>query len=116
VIGKLLTEGLLEEIQANGALPIWRRDDTEGPFALRITKHGLKAVTDTPQFAAIARLISEVADRGAELTGYLLAFARKQPLQPRETDINGLMTEARQYERPCPYRKPYPASEQARIG
>ena len=60
VIGKLLTEDLLEEIQANGSLPIWRRDETEGPFALRITKHGLKAiqVEDAPN--------AEPADAAAE--------------------------------------------------
>jgi len=50
-------------------------------------------VADKPRLAAIAKLISEAADRGAELTGHLLAFARKQPLQPRETDINALMVE-----------------------
>ena len=44
VIGKLLTEGLLEETQANGLLPVWRRDDKHGPFALRITVRGLKAI------------------------------------------------------------------------
>jgi hypothetical protein len=44
VIGKLLTEGLLEEIQANGSLPVWRRDDEHGPFALRITRRGLTAI------------------------------------------------------------------------
>jgi PAS domain S-box-containing protein len=49
------------------------------------------AVADKPDLAAIARLISEAADRGAELTSHLLAFARKQPLQPRDTDINTLM-------------------------
>ncbi|HEY6255096.1 MAG TPA: PAS domain S-box protein [Xanthobacteraceae bacterium] len=48
-------------------------------------------VAGDPQLVAIARLISEAADRGAELTGHLLAFARKQPLQPRETDINDLI-------------------------
>ena len=52
------------------------------------------AVADKPQLAAIARLISEAADRGAELTGQLLAFARKQPLQPCGTDINALMVES----------------------
>ena len=50
-----------------------------------------EAVADKPQIAAIAKLISEAADRGAELTGHLLAFARKQPLQPRDTDVNTLM-------------------------
>jgi PAS domain S-box-containing protein len=58
------------------------------------------AVADRPQLAAIAKLISEAADRGAELTGHLLAFARRQPLQPRETNINALMAEAAKLLRP----------------
>jgi PAS domain S-box-containing protein len=53
-----------------------------------------EGVADDPQLASIARLIAEAADRGAELTGHLLAFARKQPLQPRETDINDLVHSA----------------------
>ena len=53
-----------------------------------------QGVADKPQLLSIARLIGEAADRGAELTGHLLAFARKQPLQPRDTDINGLVTAA----------------------
>jgi PAS domain S-box-containing protein len=57
-------------------------------------------VADKPQIAAIAKLISEAADRGAELTGRLLAFARKQPLQPKETDINALMAETEKLLRP----------------
>jgi PAS domain S-box-containing protein len=51
----------------------------------------VEAVADDPELASITRLISESADRGAELTARLLAFARKQPLQPREIDINDLM-------------------------
>src|SRR5262245_6149658 len=53
-----------------------------------------EAVADKPQLAMITKLISEAADRGAELTAHLLAFARKQPLQPRETDISLLMLES----------------------
>jgi len=53
-----------------------------------------EGVADKPQLLSIARLIGEAADRGAELTGHLLAFARKQPLQPHDTDINGLVTAA----------------------
>ena len=49
------------------------------------------AVADKPELASIARLIGEAADRGAELTSHLLAFARKQPLQPRDTDVNTLV-------------------------
>ena len=50
-------------------------------------------VSGKPETAAVARLISEAADRGAELTSHLLAFARKQPLQPREIDVNRLIVE-----------------------
>jgi len=53
-----------------------------------------EAVADKPQLAMITKLISEAADRGAEMTRHLLAFARRQPLQPRETDISLLMLES----------------------
>ena len=57
-------------------------------------------VADRPDLAAITRLIDEAAERGAGLTRQLLAFARKQPLQPEETDINALMVEAASLLRP----------------
>jgi len=44
VLGKLLSEHLIEEIPAQGTLPVWRRDDSEGALALRITEHGLAAI------------------------------------------------------------------------
>jgi hypothetical protein len=44
VVGKLLADSLVEEIRASGDLPVWRRDGTEGPFALLITKRGLSAI------------------------------------------------------------------------
>jgi PAS domain S-box-containing protein len=52
------------------------------------------AVADRPELVSIAKLIDDAADRGAQLTKHLLAFARKQPLQPREIDVNGLVVEA----------------------
>ena len=52
-----------------------------------------EAVADRPQLAKIARLIEEAASRGAALTQHLLAFARKQPLQPTSVDINALMVD-----------------------
>ncbi|HZL31566.1 MAG TPA: PAS domain S-box protein [Pseudolabrys sp.] len=58
------------------------------------------AVADKPHLASIAKLISEAADRGAELTRNLLAFARKQPLQPRETNVNEVATESARLLRP----------------
>jgi PAS domain S-box-containing protein len=51
------------------------------------------AVADQPQNAAIVKLISQAADRGAALTGHLLAFARKQPLQPHQTDPNAMLAD-----------------------
>jgi signal transduction histidine kinase len=49
------------------------------------------AVANEPQLAAITRMIDEAASRGADLTQHLLAFARRQPLQPWETDVNTLI-------------------------
>jgi PAS domain S-box-containing protein len=53
-----------------------------------------EAVSDQPDLMSIAKLIDDAAERGAQLTRHLLAFARKQPLQPREIDVNGLVLEA----------------------
>ena len=50
-----------------------------------------EGVADRPELAGIAHMIDEAASRGAELTGHLLAFARRQPLQPREIDVNTLI-------------------------
>ena len=58
-------------------------------------------LADRPQLAAVAKMIDEAATRGAELTQQLLAFARKQPLQPRQTDLNALVTNATKLLRPA---------------
>jgi PAS domain S-box-containing protein len=58
------------------------------------------AVVDDPQLSAIAKMIDDAAERGASLTKHLLAFARKQPLQPREIDINTLVVETIKLLRP----------------
>jgi hypothetical protein len=81
VVGKLLRGGLVEEISAHGGLPIWRRDDEAGPFALRITTLGLAAIgieagsakTDKPQEA------SDAADVGPKrLPRRTAAVSRKR--------------------------------------
>ncbi len=43
LVSKLAGAGLIEEIEATGELPVWRRVDDAG-FALRITGEGLKAI------------------------------------------------------------------------
>jgi signal transduction histidine kinase len=45
-----------------------------------------------PAHQELARQALEAAQRGAELTRSLLAFARRQPLQPRRIAINDLMS------------------------
>jgi hypothetical protein len=44
VVGKFLTDGLIEEIPARGSMPVWRKDAEGGPRALRITEAGLAAI------------------------------------------------------------------------
>jgi CheY-like chemotaxis protein len=59
-----------------------------------------EAVEKEPQLAAITRMIDDAAARGADLTQHLLAFARKQPLQPREIDVNTLIIDTVKLLRP----------------
>jgi signal transduction histidine kinase len=59
-----------------------------------------EGVASQPQLAAIAKMIEEAAARGGDLTHRLLAFARKQPLQPCEVDLNSLVMEAANLLRP----------------
>ena len=59
-----------------------------------------EAVADRPELLAITKMIDDAAARGADLTQRLLAFARKQPLQPREVDVNSLVTQTTSLLRP----------------
>jgi CheY-like chemotaxis protein len=59
-----------------------------------------EAVADRPELASIAGLIAEAAARGANLTSHLLSFARAQPSQPRDVDVNSLVAEAARLLRP----------------
>jgi hypothetical protein len=75
VVGTLLTQGLIEEIPARGALPIWRRDEGKGPFALRITTRGLAARVDEH------RAFLETQERAASGKGPILR-ATSLPIGP----------------------------------
>ena len=59
-----------------------------------------EAVAGQPELVAIAKMIEEAAARGGDLTQRLLAFARKQPLQPCEVDVNALVMESAKLLRP----------------
>ena len=93
VIGKLLTANLLEEVRANGSLPIWRRDDQHGPFSLRITKQGLGAiqVEDAPGVAPAG--VAGKTDAGRTKTP-----ARKKPRAAK--------SDRKKKSRKAPARKP----------
>lgn len=52
-----------------------------------------EGMADRPQLAAISQLIDDAATRGAEITSQLLTFARRQPLEPREIDVNGMVVD-----------------------
>jgi signal transduction histidine kinase len=59
-----------------------------------------ESVVDRPELVAITKMIDEAAARGSDLVQSLLAFARKQALQPRKVDINSLVMEATNLLRP----------------
>ena len=58
------------------------------------------AVKHRRDLAPIAKMISAAAARGADLTQHLLAFARRQPLQPRSADVNVMVIDAARLLRP----------------
>ncbi len=44
-----------------------------------------------PKLRKMAEVSVSAAERGAQLTGRLLAFARRRPLDPKPTEVNGLI-------------------------
>ena len=54
-IEKLIQVGLVEELEAAGSLPVWRRDIENRPMALRITKSGLDAIDVGNEAAAVLK-------------------------------------------------------------
>ncbi|MEH2609165.1 PAS domain S-box-containing protein [Bradyrhizobium sp. AZCC 1693] len=58
---------------------------------------GLK---DQPALQKTAELIDQAAERCSELIQHLLAFARRQPLQPRNVDINATVLDIAKLLRP----------------
>jgi PAS domain S-box-containing protein len=50
-----------------------------------------EAVANDANLASFAASIDQAAERGAQLTQRMLAFARKQPLQPRAVDLSEIV-------------------------
>lgn len=58
------------------------------------------SLNEQPELQRTARLIDDAAERCAELIQHLLAFARKQPLQPRDVEINAAIADIAKLLRP----------------
>jgi hypothetical protein len=64
-VGKLLNEGLIEEIRSRGSLPVWRHDGDDA-HTLRITKRGLQAIRVDEEVAATDELPKKPPARSAQ--------------------------------------------------
>ncbi|MCA1360465.1 CHASE3 domain-containing protein [Bradyrhizobium sp. IC3069] len=60
----------------------------------------VERLKDQPELQRTARLIDDAAERCAELIQHLLAFARRQPLEPRNVDINAAISDIAKLLRP----------------
>ena len=60
----------------------------------------VEGLKDQPELQRTARLIDDAAERCAELIQHLLAFARKQPLEPRNVEINAAIADIAKLLRP----------------
>jgi hypothetical protein len=86
VVAKLLAEGLIEEIQSRGPLPVWRRDG-DNAHTLRITRRGRQAIRVDEETAAADELPKKPPARSAksrqstQASGHLSKAAG--PAQPR---------------------------------
>ena len=58
------------------------------------------SLKDQPALQKTAELIDQAAERCRELIQHLLAFARRQPLQPRNVDVNGTVLDIAKLLRP----------------
>jgi PAS domain S-box-containing protein len=58
------------------------------------------ALKDRPALQKTAELIDQAAERCSELIQHLLAFARRQPLQPRNVDVNATVLDIAKLLRP----------------
>ena len=52
----------------------------------------VERLADQPKLRRLAQMTLSIAERGSELTHRLLAFARRQPLEPKSVDVNELLT------------------------
>jgi hypothetical protein len=91
---RLLNDGLVEEVAAGGRVPVWRRDNDQGAFALRITARGLAAIgiykADASPEVAVASGASEVdRDPVADAAFAAIPASRKTSTKRRAASRKG---------------------------
>jgi hypothetical protein len=116
VVDKLVRGGLLEEVSARGPLPVWRRNDDNGPLALRITKQGLEAVGVGDETAAEPQVPND--DRvGEEAASSSIRSRRKRASDATDSGKASRQTPRRGKARITAAKQPAsrPDSKQARV-
>jgi hypothetical protein len=79
VIAKLLSEGLVKEIPAQGPVPVWRCDDDKGALALHITERGLAVIgVEQDGKASVAAALDQGTESKSGPSPRRAAAARKQ--------------------------------------
>jgi PAS domain S-box-containing protein len=100
-IGRDMTERLKLEAQLRHAQKMESIGQLTGGIAhdfnnlltvISGTSEILAEATSDPRLQSLAATIRDAADHGAQLTQRMLAFARKQPLQSRDLDLNEIVT------------------------
>ena len=78
VVAKLLAEGLIEEIQSRGSLPVWRRDG-DNAHTLRITRRGRQVIRFDEETVAADELPKKPPARSAQSRKSTRAAEAAQP-------------------------------------
>jgi hypothetical protein len=117
VVVKLIRAGLLEEVGANGALAVWRRDAETGPMALRITQQGLEAidVEDERTAAPDDKSASHAPDREAENPALKAIASRRQVAAAAQKSARRKHRPVKAKTKPGVRRETRPSSKQARV-
>jgi hypothetical protein len=88
VIGKLLRNGLVEEVPAGASMPVWRYDADAGPLSIRITPGGLASIGlegDVMQLAKEPSTAEQPADGSPKRPARAVALRKKGDQGPQRT-------------------------------
>jgi PAS domain S-box-containing protein len=81
-----------QRLEAVGQMTGGIAHDFNNLLTVIIGNSELMEETDDPFQRGLAEMVRKAAERGAELTSRLLAFSRRQPLDPKAIDINLLIS------------------------